>query len=500
MAIGIILGAYHPAWADRTPYDWALIQLDYVRQEKIDQLERFMQKIHILAREAAKDQTVVSFFEMNRHYHNAGKSQEPPASLSTDVEKMRHHFNGYYISNYFVFYDILFVDMDGSVFYTLRKEMAPHTNLMDKKQSLGFLSDAFVNKPDKEIFIDFYEYGPSSEPAAFFVEPVEKQGVKVGWIILQCPINKLNSIFAATDDLGQTGETFLVNSRGLMLTESYFKGQSTILKEHLDGRNIKVKFQEKKGHRVVTDYRGAKALSSFEVFEFLGSRWLVVAKIDRDEITTDHYKRHSKYYGDRLLKYLKAAPLPRFDKTIPKGHPSALRVDMDEFLKAQNNEILETWGALSTCTALVAALPERFGYLAHISPIDRIYNKNATNLVSQITKKIKSFDIYSFERRNVVFAVVANHLDSLRNIINLLLEDGFFLSQIRVSYNSHAKSAAIMYDYGRNNLNVTWTMNPGEGEPVVNDINDTMNVGMIIEKIMSNENDNAILLKKITLN
>ena len=168
------------------------------------------------------------------------------------------------ISNYFVFYDILFVDTDGSVFYTLRKEMDTHTNLADKKQSLGFLSDAFVNQPDKELFIDFYEYGPSSEPGAFFVEPVEKQGVKVGWIILQCPINKLNSIFAATDDLGQTGETFLVNSRGLMLTESYFKGESTILKEHLDGRNIKVKFQEKKGHRVVTDYRGAQALSSFE--------------------------------------------------------------------------------------------------------------------------------------------------------------------------------------------------------------------------------------------
>ena len=494
MAIGIILGAT-PAWADRTPYDWAMIQLDYVRQEKMDQLERFMQKIHTLARKAANDQTVVSFFEMNRHYHNAGQSQETPTSLSTDVEKMRHHFNGYYISNYFVFYDILFVDTSGSIFYTLRKEMDTHTSLMDKKQSLGFLSDAFVNKPDKEIFIDFYGYGPSSEPAAFFVEPVEKQGVKVGWIILQCPINKLNSIFAATDDLGQTGETFLVNSRGLMLTESYFKGESTILKEHLDGRNIKVKFQEKKGHRVVTDYRGAKVLSSFEVFEFLDARWLVVAKIDQDEITTDHYKRHSKYYGDRLLKYLKAAPLTPSDKAIPKGHPSALRVDMDEFLKAQNNEILETWG-VSTCTALVAALPERFGYLAHISPIDRIYNKNDTNLVSQITKKIKSFDVYSFERRNVVFTVIANHLDSLRNIINLLVEDGFFLSQIRVSYNSRAKSAAIVYGYGRDDLTVTWTLNPGEGEPVVNDIKDTMNVGMIIEEIMSIENDNAISLKK----
>ncbi len=488
-----------PAWADRTPYDWALIQLDYVRQEKLNQLERFTQRIHTLAREAGKDQTVVSFFEMNRHYYNAGKSQLPPAALSDDVEKMRHHFNGYYLSNYFVFYDILFVDMEGSVFYTLRKENDTHINLMDKKQSLGFLSDAFKSKPDNEVFIDFYEYGPSSEPAAFFIEPVKKQGVKVGWIILQCPINKLNSIFAATDDLGQTGETFLVNKNGLMLTESYFKGQSTILKEHLDDRNIKVKFQDKKGHRVVTDYRGVKALSSFEVFEFLGTRWLVVAKIDKDEITTDHYKRYNKYYGDKLLKYLNISPLPQSSKSVLQGNPGALRVDMDEFLKARNNEILETWG-VSTCTALVAAFPKKFGYLAHISPIDRVYNKNDTNLVSQITKKIKSFDIYSFERRNVVFTVVATHLDSLSNIINLLVEDGFFLSQIRVSYNSHARSAAIVYDYGKDDLTITWTMNSGEGESVVHGLKDTMNVGMIIEKIMSNENDNTISLKKKTLN
>ena len=145
-------------------------------------------------------------------------------------------------------------------------------------------------------------------------------------------------------------------------------------------------------------------------------------------------------------------------------------------------------------------MPERFGYLAHISPIDRVYNKNDTNLVSQITKKIKSFDIYSFERRDVVFTVVANHLDSLRNIINLLVEDGFFLSQIRVSYNSRAKSAAIVYDYGKDDLTVTWTMNPGEDESVVNDKRETMNVGMIIEEIMSTENDNAISLKKTSLN
>jgi hypothetical protein len=477
------------ASAQRTPYDWANIQLDYVLREKVEQLERFMGRVHTLAQKAAQDPAVVSFFEINRLYHDAVQSKENSASLDSSVEKARQHFNGYYIANYFIFYDILFVDMDGVVLHTLRKETDRDMNLIEDQKSLGLLSKAIAGKPNDEVFIDFYDYGPSSEPAAFFIEPVTKENVQVGWIILQCPINKLNSIFAATDDLGQSGETFLVNSQGLMLTESYFKGQSTILKEQLDDRNIKAKFKEGKGHRVVTDYRGAVALSSFELFAFLDTRWLVVAKIDKDEITTDHYKQHKKYYGDMLVKYLQKEPQVPSSRSFSSNHSHALRVDMDEFLKAQNKEVLETWG-VSTCTALVAALPEKFAYLAHISPKDRIYDEDDTNLVSQIIKKVKSFDIYPFERRGVVFTVVAPHLKSLTNVINQLIDNGFLLSQIRVAYNSRAHAAALVYQYDKNDLVVTWTMDALDDTPkVYHGLQDTLNVGMILEEIIFNENN-----------
>jgi len=484
----IVLGPIS-ALAQRTPYDWANIRLDYVLQEKVEQLERFMVRVHTLAQKAAQDQTLVSFFEINRLYHNTLQSRENSASLDSKVAKARQHFNGYYIANYFIFYDILFVDMDGAVLHTLRKEKGKDLNLIENQKSLGPLGQAIAGKPNHEVFIDFYDYGPSSEPAAFFIEPVKKENVQIGWIILQCPINKLNSIFAATDDLGQSGETFLVNSQGLMLTESYFKGQSTILKEHLDDRNIKVKFNEEKGHRVVTDYRGAVALSSFELFTFLDARWLVVAKIDKDEITTDHYKRHKRYYGDMLVKYLQQVPPVPSSGISSTNHPTALRVDMDEFLKAQNKQALETWG-VSTCTALVAALPEKFAYLAHISPKDKIYDQDDTNLVSQIIKKVKSFDIYPFERRGVVFTVVAPHLESLTNIIGQLIDNGFLLSQIRVAYNSKAHSAALVYQYDKNDLVVTWTMDALKDAPnVYHQLQDTFNVGTIIEKIIFNENN-----------
>ena len=474
------------AHAEKNPYDWAFIQLDYVRQEKVEQLDRFTKKIHTLANQASTDETIVSFFNMNRYYHNLCKSQKASSSLTNDIKKMRQHFNSYYIKNYFVFYDILFVDMTGSVFYTLRKETDINIDMRNNGKILGMLQKAILSKPDQEVFIDYYEYTPSSEPAAFFIEPVFKQGVQDGWIILQCSINSLNSIFSATDDLGQTGETFLVNRKGLMLTESYFKGHSTILKERLDDRNIKAKFNEKKGHRVVTDYRGEIALSSFEVFEFLGTSWLVVAKIDKDEITTQHYKQHSRYYVNLLVKHLKATTSQPPDKSAKAtGYKTALRVDMDEFLKAENNEALETWG-VSTCTAFLAIVPQKFGYLAHISPKDKIYNNNDTNLLAQITKKIKNFDIYPFEKREVVFIVIAPHLDGLGNIIKRLIEDDFLLSQIRVAYNRNAKTAAVVYNYSNNDLIITWSLTNEHGTQILYDIKNTTNIGKTIEQMMSN--------------
>ncbi len=480
----IVLVLFHAsAWAQKSPYDWALIQLDYIRQEKVDHLKRFTQRLHDLAQKASDDKRVVAFFEMNRHYHYASINDKPPASLTDKVEEMRQDFNQYYIFNYFSFYDILFVDTLGTVFYSIRKEKDTYLNLVNEKEFAGVLGDVIAQKPEQEIFIDFYHYSPSAEPAAFFIEPIIHDGVQEGWIVLQCAINRLNSIFSSTDDLGQTGETFLVNQSGFMLTESYFKGDSTILTQELDDKNISAKFTDSIGHRVVTDYRGATALTSFEVFDFLGTKWLVVAKIDKDEITTNHYLRQKKYYSNLLLDYLKKSSLFLTAAPAQKNHPAAFRVDMDEFLKAKNGEPLETWG-VSTCTALIATVPERFSYLAHISPLDKIYNGSGTNIVEQITKKIKNFDIYPYEMQDVVFVAAAPHLDSISNIIDQLSEEGFFLSQIKMAYHPSASSVAVYNDYQKDRLIFEWILKTDTDSKYISDMEQTVNIGDIIEEIM----------------
>ncbi len=481
------------AEAEKGPYDWALIRLDYARQEKVGQLRSFWKRMHVLALQVAQDKLVLPCFDINLQYAHAIEKGPVPEALVQRVTQLRQGFNAYYIQNYFAFYDIMFVSVQGHVFYSIRGEFDLQNNLLTEGAICSALSQCLKTSPKEEAFVDYHRHSASSKPAAYFIEPVYRDGNHLGWIILQCAINKVNTLLAWTDDLGQTGETFLVNQQGYMLTESNFEGASTILRKRLDDRNVQGKFADGQGHRTVTDYRGRTALTSFEVVEFLGTRWLVVAKMDANEIVTDHYVQHRRYYADKLLDYLRVAPQAPLREPPELERRDTLRVDMDEFLKADNGQRLHTFG-ISTCTGVLAAYPGHLAYLAHISPKDKLYGSGDTNLLGPMIKRLKGFDIYRCQRHQVVFVVVATHLDTLLAIIDKLAEEGFLLSQICVMYRPNVESATVSYDYPEDEMVVTWRPVEAVGAKCVHTMIDTMNVGQIIQNIMDAEDQERLRL------
>ncbi|MFW6304093.1 MAG: cache domain-containing protein, partial [Candidatus Sumerlaeota bacterium] len=432
------------------------------------------------------DEKVTAFFNINRTYYQAAQKENVPEAVTKQIEKTRKNFDKYYIANYFAFYDMLFIDTEGRVFYTLRKEDDIYRNLLQPTGAPSPLGKCIAEKPRKETFVDFHDYGPSRAPAAFFVQPVRKDNKIIGWMALQLAINKVNSLFTSADNLGQTGEVFLVNQNGYMLTDSNFDGDSSILQRHLADKNIRAKFKTRSGHRTVIDYRGAVALSSFEVLDFKGAAWLVVAKIDKAEVTTDHFKQHPKFYSQRLVEYFKNARTPTLTPCKNHEHQTALRVDMDEFLKAKKGETLETFG-VSTCTGVLAAYPGRFGYLAHISPHDRLYGDTNTDLLGQMTDNIKKFHIYPFEQRNLIFVIVSPHQNTLVPALRRLVDQGFLLSQIRFVHNPEAESAAMLYQYTSNNLCVIWKTADGRRGEQHHCLEKLRDVGAIVEEIMQQE-------------
>ena len=483
--IFICVAGLSPAWGAKGVYDWAYVALDCARQEKVAALQRFCDRIHALALSAAEDPFVKGCFEISQQYALARSNGLAPVTLDEKIQELEQSFTVYFAENYFAFHDILFISCQGNILHSVRKECMSGENLFSGGLAHSALAQCLKEKPSSERFVDYAHYTPSAEAAAFFIEPVFHEDSLQGWIVLQCAINKLNTIFAWIESLGQTGETFLVNVQGLMLTESNFTRDSSILKKRLDDRNIQAKFREGQGRRVVTDYRGCEALSSFEVVPFMNTRWLVVAKMDKDEIVTQHYARHRAYYAAKLLTRLEEAPVVPFRNLNIPPASKTLRIDMDEFQWAKDGERLYTFG-VSTCTGFLAVYPGRFGYMAHISPLDRIYGGDGVNILGRMVKRIESFDIFPSEKHSLLFIVVAPHAEVLPAIIDKLIEEGFLLSQILVLSNPQADSAAISYDYGQSDLHVRWRTKE-QMLRVGHTLEDAGNVGGIIRQIMQLE-------------
>lgn len=467
--------------ADKGVYKWAFIRLDYARDEKAVQLAKFCDAIHKQAAAVKNDEVMLDFFDTKNKYYQLAQAGPVPDNLTQVVDECKEGIRKHYVDHYMAFYDILFINTDGSVFYTIRRESDYHQNIFQGELGKTKLSRHLRKKP-QEDFVDFEYFPASDEPGAFFVQPAYKGKELMGWFVLQWAINKINSLFAGCEQLGPTGETFLVNKEQYLLTESGFVGDSTILKMHLDSGNIESKFREKNGHRIITDYRGFRAVTSFKVFPFLGTEWLIVAKIDEAQIITDHFSQHQKYHLERIANHLSTVPLCKGN--WPKRDSRIIMVDMDEFVKAHNGELLQTVG-VSTCTALIATYPGKFGYMAHISPYDKVYGIGYSNLVGRIITKIKTYDIYKYERRYVRFIIVAKHLDSLNNIVEKLVNEGFLLSQINVLHHPEARCANVIFDYSENLASAEWLIDKTLSVKTIQNPDDSANLGTIVKQLLN---------------
>ena len=479
----LIVSLGSPAQANKSVYEWAFIRLDSARDEKVQQLRRFCDNTHKQAQRINNDQVMLNFFDVNNTYFKMLQNGSAPDNLKRKVEEFRKELRDYYVANYLSFHNILFINETGDIFYSIRKESDYHKNIFAEELAKTSLSMHLSKYPKKEVFVDFHCYGASGEPAAFFIEPTYKEGKHIGWFVLQCTINKVNSLFAGAERLGMTGETFLVNRAGYLLTESSFTGDSTILRMHLNNKNIKAKFREKKASKIVTDYRGFTVLTSFDVFRFLGTEWLIVAKVDEAQVITEHFNQYSNFYFGKIAHQLSEDSLYSNDDISPEYDCEMIMVDMDEFVKAGNGELLQTVG-VSSCTAFIATYPGKFGYMAHISPFDKMYDGEATNLLGHIIKKIKDYDIYKYERRRMHFTVIARHLDTMENIVSKLISEGFLLSQINILYCPKAKFANIVFDYSENLTNAEWLSDKPSARKITHNPHDKNNLGMIVKKFL----------------
>ena len=221
----------------------------------------------------------------------------------------------------FEYYDIFLVDPEtGDVVYTVFKELDFTTSLINGPYANTGLGEAFrkanaSNDPDFVALTDFAPYTPSYEdPAAFIASPIFENGEKVGILIFQMPIDRINNIMTYDHDwkaqgMGESGETYLVGldftmrSLGRFIVEDKEGYLEALKKVGVDDslvdriamkgttiglQPVKTPGSEKalvgeSGTGTFPDYRGVAVVSAYAPLNIAGLDWAILSEVDEAE-------------------------------------------------------------------------------------------------------------------------------------------------------------------------------------------------------------------------
>lgn len=177
--------------------------------------------------------------------------------------------------------DVLLVNLNGDVVYTLNKKGNFAVNLLQapwKGTGLGRIFDATAEGTDKNslAFASYETYGPLGErPSAFIAIPIASLDGKIGTLVLEMPDAMIGQIVGNTTGLGETGETILLDENGFFLTDSRRTSENDMLRARV-GRPA-VTENDAIASSALPDFRGEEARMAATALDAFGTHWTVAA-------------------------------------------------------------------------------------------------------------------------------------------------------------------------------------------------------------------------------
>jgi signal transduction histidine kinase/DNA-binding NarL/FixJ family response regulator/HAMP domain-containing protein len=169
--------------------------------------------------------------------------------------------------------DILIISLNGDVVYSVSKGDDFATNVLvqpGNPLAAPFYQVLNADRPDFATFTDVTFYSPVNKPVVFFAAPLINRDTLVGVLVLELPIDTLNTLLNLRDGLGKTGETYIIGSDFLFRSDSRFLWSlgfgTTILNNavRVDTAASRSALGGSTGTRIITSYRGVRVLSAWK--------------------------------------------------------------------------------------------------------------------------------------------------------------------------------------------------------------------------------------------
>jgi two-component system chemotaxis sensor kinase CheA len=208
-------------------------------------------------------------------------------TLSQDFENYLQ-----YITQQQSYYDVLLLNSEGKIVYTLKKQSDLNQNVRSRSLRQTSLAFAFneVMQTQKSVISTLRYYFSSNQQAAFIAVPIFNDKKLIGVLAIQINKEFLFNLINSHEGFGKTGEIVAAELRDdgaiiatieLKHDKKAFENQRVLNKQ---SNNIAISYalKQENGFGITSDYRNEKVLA---VWGYLPSlRWGVVVKSDEAEL------------------------------------------------------------------------------------------------------------------------------------------------------------------------------------------------------------------------
>lgn len=233
-----------------------------------------------------------------------GQDGQKPASLAA-YDKLQRTAMEFFNRRYdaYGWNDMLLIDTQGNVVFSLKKEADFATNLHAGPWRDSGLARAVTPLlhnaiPGQLGFADYSQYAANNmRPASFVAMPIfdkEKQQF-LGVVAIQLPIARMSELMIDKTGMGETGEVIVVGKDSWMLTDSRFSKESTILKRQIKAKPADTVLAGTTATLIAPDYRGIEVIARVKPFipfaNALGDKalWGIITKIEHSEVLREYY-------------------------------------------------------------------------------------------------------------------------------------------------------------------------------------------------------------------
>jgi len=179
------------------------------------------------------------------------------------------------------FYDISIIGINGKV------SLSNDASVVGTDMSN---SDIFSRAMQKPVVIDMDIDKKTGEPYYGVAIPIypqkEEKGKAIGVLIGKLHPVALYEITAETEGLGKTGEVYIVNRNGYMITEARYE-KGAVLKQKVENELTRLMQSQNKAITTVeSDYRGVLQLGASQgqdINKKFGLDWTIIAEMDASE-------------------------------------------------------------------------------------------------------------------------------------------------------------------------------------------------------------------------